>query len=80
MLYLRGSGATLMSGQERPKSDKRDVVGRQEGRPNADDLRAVRTGVGAALQALYSDVLSEEVPEGIAELLRQLDQQRDVGA
>jgi hypothetical protein len=38
------------------------------------DLRAVRRGVGAALRTLYSDILHEEVPDRIAELLRQLDQ------
>jgi len=38
------------------------------------DLRAVRRGVGAALRTLYSGVLHEEVPDRIAELLRQLDQ------
>ncbi len=39
------------------------------------DLRAVRTGIGAALRTLYSDVLREKIPDRIAELLRQLDQQ-----
>jgi hypothetical protein len=39
------------------------------------DLRAVRRGAGAALRTLYSHVLHEEIPERIAELLRQLDQQ-----
>jgi len=38
------------------------------------DLRAVRTGIGAALRTLYSDVLREEIPDRIAELLWQLDQ------
>jgi Anti-sigma factor NepR len=37
------------------------------------DLKAVRTTIGAALRTLHSDVLREEVPERIAELLRQLD-------
>jgi hypothetical protein len=45
-------------------------------RPNAGfDLKAVRTGIGAALRTLYSDVLREEVPDRMAELSRQLDQQ-----
>jgi hypothetical protein len=39
------------------------------------DLKAVRTGIGQALRALHSKVLREEVPDRIAELLRQLDQQ-----
>lgn len=39
------------------------------------DLRAVRRGVGEAVRTLYSDVLREEVPNRITELLMQLDQQ-----
>jgi Anti-sigma factor NepR len=39
------------------------------------DLRAVRTGIGAALRTLYSDVLREDIPDRMAELLLQLDQQ-----
>jgi Anti-sigma factor NepR len=38
------------------------------------DLMAVRTGIGAALRTLYSDILREEIPERMAELLLQLDQ------
>jgi Anti-sigma factor NepR len=40
------------------------------------DLRAMRRGIGAELRTLYSDVLREEIPDRIAELLRQLDQQK----
>jgi len=40
-------------------------------------LKAVRAGIGEALQALYSGVPHEEVPDRIAELLRKLDQQKD---
>ena len=40
-------------------------------------LKAVRTGIGAALRTLHSDVLREEVPDRIAELLKRLDQQKD---
>jgi hypothetical protein len=40
-------------------------------------LKAVRTGIGAALRTLHSDVLREEIPDRIGELLRQLDQQMD---
>jgi hypothetical protein len=69
-----------MSCRKRRRSDKRDAPGRHEARPNADDLKAVRAGVGAALQALYSVVPHEEVPDRIAEPLRRLDQQRDTSA
>jgi anti-sigma factor NepR-like protein len=56
--------------------DKRDGIGRHGTRPNAGfDLRAVRSGTGAALRTLHSDVLREAVPDRIAELLRQLDPQ-----
>jgi hypothetical protein len=48
-------------------------------RPNAGlDLEAVRTGIGAALRTLYyPDVLREEVPDRMAELIRQLDRQTE---
>jgi hypothetical protein len=39
------------------------------------DLMAMRTGIGAELRKLYSDVLREEIPDRMAELLGQLDQQ-----
>jgi len=39
------------------------------------DFEAVRTAIGIALRSLHSGVLSEPLPEKIAELLRQLDQQ-----
>src|SRR5262249_19011483 len=38
-------------------------------------LKAVRSGIGQAIRTLHSDVLREEVPDRIAELLLQLDQQ-----
>ena len=45
-------------------------------RPRADlDFEAVRTAIGTALRSLHSDVLHEPIPDKIAELLRQLDQQ-----
>jgi Anti-sigma factor NepR len=45
-------------------------------RPRArSHFDAVRAGIGAALRSLYSDVLNEPLPDKIAELLRQLDQQ-----
>ena len=40
-----------------------------------DDLKAARTGMGAALRTRYSDVLREKIPDRMAELLLQLDQQ-----
>jgi hypothetical protein len=59
-------------------SDKRDGVGPRRAGPDAGfDLKAVRTGIGAALRTLYSDVLRDEVPDRVAELLRQLDQEKD---
>lgn len=66
-----------MNCRERRRYDKRDPVGPHEVRPNADDLKAARVGIGEALQALYSGVPHEEVPDRIAELLRKLDQQKD---
>jgi hypothetical protein len=48
-------------------------------RLSVNDLKAVRTGIGAAVRALHSDVLREAVPDRIAELLWQIDQLRQVG-
>jgi len=39
------------------------------------DLNAVHTGISTELRRLYSDVLHEETPDRMAELLLQLDQQ-----
>jgi gentisate 1,2-dioxygenase len=59
------------------ESDQRDGTSRCEARHFAGfDLQAVRTGIGAAIRTMYSEVLREEFPDKIAELLRQLDQQR----
>ncbi len=45
-------------------------------RPSADPaFEAVRTAIGTALRSLHSDMLHEPLPDRIAELLRQLDQQ-----
>ena len=66
-----------MNCREGGRSTKREPVGLHEARPNAGDLKAVRAGVGEALQALYSGVPHEEVPDRIAELLRKLDQHKD---
>jgi hypothetical protein len=35
----------------------------------------MRTGIGAELRTLFSGVLREKIPDRIAELLGQLDQQ-----
>ncbi len=70
----------LMNRQECRESDKRDGLGPRETRPHAGcDLEAVRAGIGAAIRMIHADVLREEVPDRIAELLRQLDQQNDAG-
>jgi hypothetical protein len=67
----------LMNRRECRKADNRNGVGPDETRPDAgSDLEAVRTGIGTALRTLHSDVLRQEVPNRIAELLRQLDQQK----
>jgi hypothetical protein len=42
-------------------------------------LRAVRTAIGSELRRLYSDVLREEIPDRMAELLRRLDQLKEAG-
>jgi len=38
------------------------------------DLNAVRTGIGAELRRLHSDVLREEIPDRMAESIKQLEQ------
>jgi len=45
-------------------------------RPRAgSDFEAVRAAIGTVLRSLHSDVLLEPLPDRMAELLRQLDQQ-----
>jgi hypothetical protein len=67
-----------MNRQECRESDKRDGVGPCGTRPSAEfDTKAVRVGIGAAIRAIHSDVLGEEIPDRIAELLRQLDEPKD---
>ena len=45
-------------------------------RPRAgSQFDSVRAGIGSALRSLHSDVLREPLPDRIAELLRQLDEQ-----
>jgi hypothetical protein len=41
------------------------------------DLGAVRAAIGGELRRLYSDVLREEIPDRMAELIRQLDQLKE---
>ena len=43
-------------------------------RPGAD-FQAVLTAIGTGLRSIHSHVLNEPLPERIAELLSQLDQQ-----
>jgi hypothetical protein len=51
------------------------LVGMQR-RPRArSHFDSVRTGIGSALRSLHSDMLREPLPDRIAELLRQLDEQ-----
>jgi hypothetical protein len=38
------------------------------------DLNAVRTAIGTELRSLCSDVLHEKIPDGMAKLIKQLDQ------
>jgi hypothetical protein len=42
--------------------------------PMPDDLKAVLKDIGAELRKQHSDMLHGKVPDGIAELLKQLDQ------
>jgi hypothetical protein len=42
--------------------------------PALADLKAVRRGIGAGLQELYSHILQEKLADRIAELALQLDQ------
>jgi Anti-sigma factor NepR len=43
------------------------------------DLNAVGTGIGAELRMLHSDLLREEIPDRMAELLKRLDQLNEAG-
>jgi Anti-sigma factor NepR len=66
-----------MSTNWREADEKRDVLVGIERDLTAANLKAVRTGIGLALRTLHSEVLREEVPERMAELLTQFDQQKD---
>jgi hypothetical protein len=37
------------------------------------DMKAVRSAIGTELRKLYSDVLHGEIPDRMAELMKQLD-------
>jgi Anti-sigma factor NepR len=37
----------------------------------------VRTGIGAELRTLHADLLRKEIPDRMAELIKQLDQQME---
>jgi hypothetical protein len=65
-MNCRGDG-TPASGMALVGMGRRPKTGR--------DFEAVRTAVGTALRSLHSNVLREPLPDRIAELLRQLDQQ-----
>ena len=55
------SGMTLVGMGRRPRAGR--------------DFEAVRTAIGMALRPLHSEVLHEPLPDRIAELIRQLDQE-----
>jgi hypothetical protein len=78
MLPARGgSGELFANRRECRETDKWSGVEPHEIRPQAgSDLEAVRAGIGTGLRAIHSDVLREQVPDRIAELLTQLDQQK----
>src|SRR5262249_48885887 len=70
---LWGSGAMLMNCEDaRNAANEMALVSMARDLAPAD-LKAVRTGIGTGLRTLHSGVLREEVPDRIAELLRQLD-------
>jgi len=78
LLHAPFSGVWVMNYRKRQKPDKGDDVGRCGTPPDAgSELEPLRTGIGAELQKLHSDLLREELPDRIADLLRRLDQQRD---
>jgi Anti-sigma factor NepR len=74
-----GEWAMLMNRQECRETDKHDGRGPHGTRLGTEsDLKAVRAGIGAAIRTIHSDVLREEIPDRMAELLRQLDEPKDV--
>jgi hypothetical protein len=66
-MVLRSNGMAV------PEESEIALVGMEHDEAPVD-LKAVRTAIGAALQALYSEILREEFADRIAELVRQLDQ------
>jgi hypothetical protein len=66
---------TLARGARIPPNGMTQIaMGRRPGA--GPDFEAARMAIGMALRSLHSDVLSEPLPEKIAELLRQLDRQK----
>ena len=41
------------------------------------DRNTVRTGIGAELRTLHSDLLRKEIPDRMADLIKQLDRQME---
>jgi hypothetical protein len=67
-----------MNRRKRGEPDKRGGIGPHAARPDSGfDLKGVRTGIGTALRTLHSDVLREDVPDRMAQLLSQLDRPKD---
>ena len=77
MLSLGEAG--LMKRSECEASEKCEGAGPPARRPNALDMKAMRSGIGAALKEIYSDVVGDEIPDRLVELLKQLDQKNDTG-
>jgi hypothetical protein len=63
--------------EECRRPDIREWVDRRGTQLSVEHLKTVRTGIGAALRALHSDVLREAVADRIAELLRRIDRQKN---
>jgi hypothetical protein len=44
------------------------------------DRNTVRTGIGAELRRLHSELLTKEIPDRMVELIEQLDQQMEANS
>jgi hypothetical protein len=66
--------AMLIDSKRVRPANEMALVGMKRGLSQAD-LNALRRGIDPELQTLYSDVLREEIPDRIAELLSQLCRQ-----
>jgi len=69
-----GRDANELSGGRKPRK-RMTLVGMGRRPKRVLSFDSVRAGIGSALRSLHSDVLREPLPDGIAELLRQLDEQ-----